>query len=49
MLNRRYPNLDFETQTVEIRLELSQIYYFEVENSNCYLPNLVILGSQFFN
>ena len=37
--NKAYPNLDFETKVGQIRSELSDIFYFEADDSKFYKPN----------
>ena len=39
ILNKAYSNLDFETKTVEICVNLSEKYFFEVGHSKFYKPN----------
>ena len=47
-LNRAYANLNLETKIVQISEILNKIYYFEVDHSELYKPNLAIFGQSIF-
>ena len=44
LLDSVFPDLDFEMKTIQIRLNLSEIFSFEVHHSKFYRPNFGDLG-----